>query len=184
MDKPINVKGVCNKFIGKFREEDWETIAELGKSTKKLQVKKIETKKNKGLVITSSHGVLNLYAQKEGPGTVTGSLFLMGNSVSDIIKQPIWKVFHTAAHSFESNAVINFYPAEGEAIEYRQGLISREPGTVDPKLQAQIDEFLKQHRIDYLLEKLQSALHHRDQFEINWLKQELSYTIGGLAANH
>lgn len=175
MDKPTNVKGVCNRFIGTFREEDWEIIAELGKSGKKLQVKKIETKKNKGLVITSRHGVLNLYAQKEGSGMVTGSLFLMGDSVSDIVKQPIWQVFHTAAHSFKSNAVIKFYPAVEEAIEYKRGLISREPGTVDPKIEQKIDEFLAQLRTDYLLVQLNEALCCKDENRITWIKEELSY---------
>ncbi len=175
MDKPMNVKGVCNKFIGSFRGEDWETIAELGTSIRKLQVKKIETKKNKGLVFTSKHGVLNLYAQKEGSGLVTGSLFLMGNSVQDIMKQPIWKVFHTAAYLFQSNAVINFYPAEGEPVEYRQGTLCREPGTVDPKLERKIDQFLKHLRINYLLERLHEAMQKKDNRRIGWIKEELGH---------
>ena len=183
MDKPVNIKGICNRFIGTFHKDDWETIMEMGKSDKKLRVKVVDTANNQGLIITSKNGVFNLYAEKEDSGKVTGSLFLKGDSVSDIINLPIWKLFDAAAQAFKSNAVIHFYPTEGMAMDYSNGIPYDKLSFAKPELGEKIGHFLDHVRVDYLLGKLNHALRIRDERQVHWIKNELNHITKGRSSN-
>lgn len=177
MDKLATIKGICPMFTGTFHERDWKTIVQMGKSMKKLQIKMVDTATKYGLIITSREGVFNLYADKQGSGRVSGSLFLKGSSVAEITRKPIWKVFHSAARSFQSNAVIHFYPSDGLAIEYEDGMVKEKPVLSQPETVRQMDCFLLQIRINYLLEKLHQAVQQQDQENASRLKRELSDII-------